>query len=89
MGNAMTTPSIEPVMELQVRYYQDTDTLVLATGQPGPNGETVGRDLVAFTNAEGDVVGVTLEHAAKTLLPYLLDSLSNATCPEVATRSIP
>ena len=87
MGNAMTTPSIEPVLELQVRYYKDTDTLVMATGQPGPNGETVGRNLVAFTNAEGEVVGVTLEHAAKTLLPNLLDSLSNATFPEAATRS--
>ena len=64
-------PSIEPVLELQVHYFEDTDTLVLTTDQPSLYGETVGRNLVAFTSKEGDVVGVTLEHAAELLRPYL------------------
>ena len=64
-------PSIEPVLELQVHYFEYTDPLVLATDQPSLYGETVGRNLVAFTNEEGDVVGVTLEHAAELLRPYL------------------
>ncbi len=74
MGEAMTTVSgTEP--KLSVEYFPDTDTLVLTTNRPGAVGETVGRDgaayLVAFTDGEGDVVGVTLEHAAELLRPYL------------------
>ncbi len=78
----MTTPSIAPVLELQVRYYEDTDTLVLTTDQPGPYGETVGRNLVAFTNDEGDIVGVTLEHAAELLRPYLFPAAWKNRVPE-------
>ena len=62
----------EPVRDLQVRYFADTDTLVLAAvDHPGPYGETVGKDLVAYTNSDGEVVGVTLEHAAAMLRPLL------------------
>ena len=57
--------------ELTIEYFADTDTLVLTTEEPGGNGETVGKNLVAWTNAEGDVIGITLEHAAKLLRSYL------------------
>ena len=60
-----------PDPELRIRYYQDTDTLVLTTGCPGPYGENVARDLVAKSNAEGEVTGMVLEHAAKLLRPHL------------------
>jgi uncharacterized protein YuzE len=71
MRETMTMPDIGPVLDLKVHYFADTDTLVLTTDQPRAYGETVGKDLVAFTNDDGDVVGVTLEHAAELLRPYL------------------
>ena len=59
---------------LYIKYTPATDTLVLSGVGPvlGSYGDTVARDLVAFTNEEGDeVVGVVLEHAAELLRPYL------------------
>lgn len=72
MGYSMTMPSINQVPALEVAYFPDTDTLVLrAWGQgTGPYGESVARNLVAFTDKEGFVNGVTLERAAEMLRPY-------------------
>ncbi len=59
---------------LYIKYTPETDTLVLSGIGPvlGAYGDTVARDLVAFTNEQGDeVVGVVLEHAAELLRPYL------------------
>ena len=65
----------EPVdPPLYIKYTPETDTLVLSGVGPvlGAYGDTVARDLVAFTNEQGDeVVGVVLEHAAELLRPYL------------------
>ncbi len=63
--------TLRPDPELRIRYYQATDTLALTTGCPGPYGENVASDLVAKSNAEGEVTGMVLEHAAKLLRPYL------------------
>ena len=60
-----------PDPELRIRYYQDTDTLVLTTDCPGPYGENVARNLAAMSNDEGEVTGIVLEHATKLLRPYL------------------
>ena len=60
--------------ELTIEYFPDTDTLVLTTEGASSDGETVARNLVVFYNADGDAAGVTLEHAAVLLRPYL--------CPE-------
>ena len=62
--------------KLRIEYFSDTDTLVFtAEGKAGSNGETVGRNevgyVVAFTDDEGDITGVTIERAAKLLGPYL------------------
>ena len=59
--------------ELRIRYYADSDTLVLeAEGEPrGVEGETMARNVVAFTDADRWVVGVTISDAAKLLRPYL------------------
>ena len=68
--------------ELKIAYFPDTDTLVLnAEGGSPLYGETVGRNLVAFTDEAEDVVGVTLEHAAQLLRPYL--------CPECPPHERP
>ncbi len=73
----MTLPRIEQVPALEIQYFPDTDTLVFrALGQPsGPNGETVACHLYAFTDDEGYVNGVTLEHASEVLQAYCLDLL--------------
>ena len=63
--------TLGPDPELRIRYYQDTDTLVLTTDCPGPYGENVARDLVAMSNKEGEITGIVLEHATKLLRPYL------------------
>ncbi len=64
--------TLEPDAELQIRYYPDTDTLVLAAVEaPGPFGETVARNLVAMSNHEGEVTAMVLHHAIELLQPYL------------------
>ena len=64
--------TLRPAPDLRIRYYQDTGTLVLTPVRPGPYGENVARDLVAKSNAEGEVTGMVLEHAAKLLRPCLV-----------------
>ena len=58
--------------DLQIRYYEDTDTLVLSSGMVGANGETVAKDLVAMSDDDSWVTSIVLEHAAELLRPYLL-----------------
>ena len=65
---------------LYIKYTPETDTLVLSGVGPvlGSYGDTVARDLVAFTNEAGDeVVGIVLEHAAELLRPYLFPADAN------------
>ena len=57
--------------ELQIRYYKDTDTLVLGSGIHGIFGETVARNLVAMSGDDHFVTSVVLEHAAELLRPIL------------------
>ena len=58
--------------ELLIGYDPDSDTLSLWNGRPANHGETVAQHLTAESNAEGMVTGITLENAAKLLLPYLV-----------------
>ena len=57
--------------ELLIGYDPESDTLSLWNGMPANYGETVAQHLTAESNAEGMVTGITLENAAKLLLPYL------------------
>ena len=57
--------------KLLIRYYDDTDTLVLWNGTPANEGRIVAEHLTSESNAEGEVTGVVLEHAAELLRPYL------------------
>ena len=47
-------------------YYPDTDTLYIAL-RPGPSADAaeVSPDVVLDYDAEGDVIGLTVEHASK------------------------
>ena len=68
---SVTDSIVESEPELQIRYYEDTDTLVLSGDTTGPNGETVARNLVAMSDNDGWVTSVVLEHAAELLRPIL------------------
>ena len=57
--------------KLLIRYYDDTDTLVLWNGTPAQEGQIVAEHLTSESDADGEVTGVVLEHAAQLLRPYL------------------
>ena len=57
--------------KLLIHYYSDTDTLVLRNEMPAGHGQTVAEHVTASQNRDGDVTGVTIEHAAELLRPYL------------------
>ena len=57
--------------DLDIYYDEASDTLSLWNGSPAGYGEMVAKNLTAESNVEGEVVGITLEHAAELLKPYL------------------
>ena len=57
--------------DLDIYYDPASDTLSLWNGSPAGYGEMVARHLTAESNADGDIVGMTLEHAAELLKPLL------------------
>ena len=60
-------------LKLKVSYDPETDTLSLWNGLPACEGGEVGEGLTADYDADGDVVGITLDGAAKLLAPYILE----------------
>ena len=56
---------------LQVWYAPDLDILHLSDEQPASNGRDVAKDLMVFADNDDEPRIVTLERAAKVLLPYL------------------
>ena len=54
-------------MKLDVYYDGETDTLSLWNGKPASAGADVAENLTADLDADGEVVGFTLEHAAEML----------------------
>ena len=73
--------------KLHIMYDRESDTLTLHNGLPAGYGATVAEYLTAELNGaslaeEGEVVGMTLEHAADLLRPYLFpESVSNGSAP--------
>ena len=61
-------------MKLSIYYDPETDTLSLWNGQPADEGTDVADNLTADLNANGEVVGFTLEHAAEMLQSIIADS---------------
>ena len=57
--------------KLDIFYCKETDTLDIGSGRPAGYGEDISEDLIVNSNAQGEVVGFTLEHAAELLLPLL------------------
>ena len=63
--------------QLQVYYDPETDTLSLWNGRPASEGGEVGEGLTADYDADGEVVGITLDGAAKLLMPYLRERIAH------------
>jgi len=73
--------------KLHIIYDRESDILTLHNGLPAGYGATVAEYLTAELNGasiaeDGEVVGMTLEHAAQLLRPYLFpESVSNGSTP--------
>ena len=58
-------------MEADVSYFPDSDTLSVWTGKPAAEAEEIADGVIVDLDADGNVVGFTIEHAAKLLRPML------------------
>jgi uncharacterized protein YuzE len=65
--------SMRQSLKLKIDYDPETDTLSLWNGRPACEGGEVGEGLTADFDADGEVVGITLDGAVKLLTPYLGD----------------
>ena len=74
-------------MKLEVAYFGDTDTLSLWNGKPASEAGDVTVSLIADYDAEGVIVGFTLEHAAELLLNPLFSMGVDFGYSEIGTLS--
>lgn len=74
-------------MALQISYFADTDTLSLWNGQPASEAEAVDDYLIVDFAADGSVVGITLDHAAK-LLGAILSRRADYPAVEAADKPL-
>ena len=58
-------------LKLQVYYDPETDTLSLWNGLPACEASEVGEGLTADFDADGEVVGITLDGASRLLTPHI------------------
>lgn len=53
---------------MKLHYYSDTDTLYIElSGRPSVDSDEIGKDVVADFDAEGNIVGLDIEHASERL----------------------
>ena len=62
---------LEPLPDILVEYYPDTETLVVETGGQRAEGEDIARGLTVFYDHDNKVVGFTLESAEFLLKPFV------------------
>lgn len=61
-------------MQLEIQYFPQTDTLYIGgAGSTANGGYDIAENLIAHARDNGEVIGITLEHAAEELAPYLRD----------------
>ena len=70
--------------DLDIYYDPVSDTLSLWNGSPAGYGEMVAKHLTAESNPDGEVVGITLEHAAQLLKPYLFPESADGMAKKAA-----
>jgi uncharacterized protein YuzE len=53
---------------MKLHYYPDTDTLYIElSGRPSVDSDEIGNDVIADFDAEGNIVGLDIEHASERL----------------------
>ena len=73
--------------DLAIYYDVESDTMSLWNGSPAGYGEMAAKHLTAESNADGEIVGITLEHAAELLRPYLFPESQNSTTTGASKRA--
>ena len=58
-------------MELEIQYFPQTDTLYIGDSETANEGYDIADNLVAHAKEDGELVGITLEHATDLLAPYI------------------
>ena len=54
-------------MALEIQYFPQTDTLYIGSAGTANDGYDIAENLSAHATDDGEVVGITLEHAMATL----------------------
>ena len=68
---AVTQPEPEPLPAAVVKYYPDTQTLVVDNGRRRWEGETMAHGLVVFYDHQDNVQGFTMESAEFLLKSFV------------------
>ena len=69
---------------MKLNYFPDTDTLYIdLADRPSVESDEVGRDVVLDMDADGDIVGIEIEHASTRVD---LANVSYATSPFQLTK---
>ena len=58
-------------MELEIQYFPQTDTLYVGSAEIANEGHAIADNLIAHAKDDGELVGITSEHAAEVLTPRL------------------
>ena len=58
-------------MELEIQYFPQTDTLYIGGAGTANEGYDIAENLIAHAKDDGEVIGITIEHASEILSPYL------------------
>ncbi len=64
--------------DLEILYDPETDTLDLWNGLTASIGDDIAENVIVFFDNEGQYNGVTIEYAAKLLVPYLTGAKETA-----------
>ncbi len=64
-------------MQLEIQYFPQTDTLYIGGSDSANDGYDIAEILIAHAKDDGEVIGITLEHATEHLGPHLRDQISS------------
>ena len=70
-------------MKLQIHNDPKSDTLDIGNGQSGGDGQPVTDRLVAYFDANDEVVSITLENATEVMAPLLRDDRDSGQTPPI------
>ena len=63
-------------MKIEIYYDPDSDTLDVGNGQTALEAYDVADGLTVHLDRDGDVVFISIDHAAELLAPFLLEQMA-------------